>query len=145
MGSKTTPVGTYTMQWAIGSTQETTCGIMSEGQAINLACPNSQISAVSFASYGTPTGSCGTSLQKSKCNADITSYVQKECAGKSSCSVTCGNGECGSDKVSDPCYGTPKHIAVEVTCKGGSPTQRHFTVQGTVPHGAVADSVLPTF
>lgn len=64
-----------------------------------------------FASFGTPSGSCG-SFQKGTCHASSSqSVVEKLCLGRSRCSV-------GPtiDNFGDPCPRTNKHLSVQVTC-----------------------------
>src|SRR6185312_16086036 len=96
----------------------TVCGSVAEGSTLKLSCPSgTTISAVSFASYGTPTGSCG-SYAASACNAATSlSVVDSACLGRTSCTVTANNATFG-----DPCYGTDKNLDAQVTCSsaGGS-------------------------
>ena len=98
---------------------------------MNLACPDGQvIDAVTFASYGTPTGDCG-SFATSDCNAASSmSVVNSLCVGRRTCSVASGNGSFG-----DPCNKITKHLAVQVSCKVGEPT-----AQPTTPYKGVANS-----
>ena len=60
-------------------------------EVINLAtmsmfCATGTISAITFASYGTPTGTCGNWAVGSCNAANSTAIVTKACVGKSSCS-----------------------------------------------------------
>lgn len=90
------------------------CGTAaSEGVVATLTCPTgSVITAINFASYGTPTGSCGA-FSVSSCNAPTSvSVVQSACLNQASCSVA-------SSYLSfsgDPCYGVPKHLFIQATC-----------------------------
>ncbi|XP_059656325.1 beta-galactosidase 10 [Cornus florida] len=80
---------------------------------VTLKCPrNSRISSVKFASFGTPTGMCG-SYTKGDCHdPDSTSVVEKVCLNKKECAVelTEQNFNKGS------CSSTEKKLAVEVVC-----------------------------
>jgi hypothetical protein len=104
-----------------------TCGSVREGQVLTLSCPAGQVIAgVSFASYGTPSGSCG-SFVKSACDANGSmQVVAASCIGKSTCNVTAGNATFG-----DPCVGTRKRLDAQVTCAPAS------VDGGTSPDGSV--------
>jgi hypothetical protein len=88
------------------------CGTAPENSNVTLTCPAGMtITAIPFASYGTPTGSCG-SYQASTCNAATSSsVVQSDCIGKTTCTVTANNAT-----FTDPCKGTVKHMDVQATC-----------------------------
>jgi len=88
------------------------CGTAKEGAALRLACPTGQtIATVGFASYGTPSGSCGT-FTTGVCNAATSaSVLSQACVGKASCSVTANNATFG-----DPCPYTTKQLFAQVTC-----------------------------
>ena len=64
------------------------CASAAENAAASLSCPAGQsISSIGFASYGTPTGSCG-SYATGSCNAaNSMTLVSNACLGKASCSV----------------------------------------------------------
>jgi hypothetical protein len=72
-----------------------TCGVTGEyDQAQTVSCasvgPDSTITGVSFASFGTPTGSCATGFTADKqCQKDVASGVLSLCKGKKTCAVTC--------------------------------------------------------
>jgi hypothetical protein len=90
------------------------CGTTKENAALTLACPSGQsIASVGFASYGTPSGSCG-SFATGTCNASASvSVVSQACIGKASCSVTANNATFG-----DPCPYTAKQLVAQVSCAG---------------------------
>ncbi|XP_028551110.1 beta-galactosidase 9 isoform X1 [Dendrobium catenatum] len=70
------------------------------------------ISSITFASFGTPHGSCQY-FSKGKCHAQNSSFVISEaCLGRNSCYVTV------SIKTfsPDPCRGTVKTLAVQAEC-----------------------------
>ncbi|XP_042024656.1 beta-galactosidase 3-like [Salvia splendens] len=80
---------------------------------IHLHCGLGQsISSIKFASFGTPSGICG-SFQQGTCHAP-TSYdiLKKKCIGKQRCSVTVSN----SNFVKDPCPNVFKRLSVEAIC-----------------------------
>ena len=95
------------------------CGIGPENSNLELACwNNTVIQDVSFASFGTPTGSCPDKLAKGSCDASTSlDVVKKACVGKSSCSVPATNDNFGGD----PCNGTPKQLGVQLLCPGTPP------------------------
>ena len=69
---------------------------------LSMACPQGVISDIIFASYGTPTGSCGTWAVNASCNSNQSvAVVKAACLGKSSCSVPTTTPVFG-----DPCYDT---------------------------------------
>ncbi|CAN4083968.1 unnamed protein product [Withania somnifera] len=68
------------------------------------------ITAVNFASFGSPTGDCGSFIQGS-CHLDVSSIVHQGCVGKSGCSI-----HITVAKLGDPCPGVLKSLAVEAFC-----------------------------
>lgn len=85
-----------------------------ERSRIHLACdPGQKMTAINFASFGTPKGACG-SFSEGKCHAHE-SYdpFEKKCIGQQSCAVTIVPEVFGGD----PCPGTMKRIAVEAVCE----------------------------
>jgi hypothetical protein len=89
-----------------------------EGDTATVACPAGQtITEVTFASFGTPTGSCRT-LANGTCHATTSlAAVQSACTGRRSCSVAAGTGVFG-----DPCPGTSKRLSIRVRCSPCTPT-----------------------
>jgi Galactose binding lectin domain len=88
------------------------CDAVAWSETANLACPQGQVvKAVGFASYGTPTGTCGAFFTGT-CNAATTkSVVEAACLGKAQCQVPATTATFG-----DPCFGTFKGLEVQVTC-----------------------------
>jgi glucuronoarabinoxylan endo-1,4-beta-xylanase len=88
------------------------CTSAAENASATLACPAGQsISSIGFASYGTPTGACG-SYATSACNASNSmSIVSNACLGRTSCTVAANNATFG-----DPCLNTVKRLNVQVHC-----------------------------
>ncbi len=88
------------------------CNTAAEGNSLTLNCPSGQvINEVTFASYGTPGGSCG-SFTTGSCNAsNSVSVVSEACKGKNNCTVYAGN-----DSFGDPCSGMVKKLTAQVAC-----------------------------
>jgi hypothetical protein len=102
------------------------CGTTSEGGTLELQCaePGATISAIPFASFGTPRGSCPAFVNGS-CNAQSSAaVVQAACVGKASCSVPATNADFGGD----PCPGTSKSLSVVARCSSGGGSQPNAPV-----------------
>jgi len=110
-----------------GQASGSTCGKASENAQVVLGCPDGQtITSIDFASYGTPSGSCG-SFVAGACNASSSAaVVSSACVGKSSCSISADNGTFG-----DPCVGTVKQLEVQASCSGGTTTTGSTTTSST--------------
>eukprot|EP00475_Leptophrys_vorax_P014519 TRINITY_DN20832_c0_g1_i2.p1 TRINITY_DN20832_c0_g1~~TRINITY_DN20832_c0_g1_i2.p1 ORF type:complete len:770 (+),score=190.41 TRINITY_DN20832_c0_g1_i2:43-2352(+) len=84
-----------------------------QGQVgVELMCPSPSqvISAIDFASYGTPTGGCGDFVMSGACHsANSTSLVEDTCLNRNRCVVF-------MDKFGDPCPGVSKNFYAQVTC-----------------------------
>ncbi|XP_031399214.1 beta-galactosidase 8-like [Punica granatum] len=68
------------------------------------------ITSVSFASFGTPHGSCG-SFSPGSCHVDMLETIRKACIGKEGCSIAVTTNNLG-----DPCPKVLKTLAVEALC-----------------------------
>ena len=72
-----------------------TCGVTGEyDQAQTVGCthngPDSVITGVSLAAFGTPAGSCARGFTPDpKCNKDMSAGILALCKGKKTCTVTC--------------------------------------------------------
>ncbi len=89
------------------------CGVAAEHAALTLGCPpGMSIDAVPFASYGTPTGGCGALVQGSCHAAATATMVQRACVFRTRCTINADNAVFG-----DPCVGTLKRLAAQVTCR----------------------------
>ncbi|ONK72499.1 uncharacterized protein A4U43_C04F20060 [Asparagus officinalis] len=79
---------------------------------VHLRCPRGQsITAIKFASFGTPSGTCG-SFQQGACHSPKSYYtLEKRCIGQERCAVTIT-----SDNFGDPCPNVLKSVAVEAVC-----------------------------
>ncbi|ONK73107.1 uncharacterized protein A4U43_C04F27330 [Asparagus officinalis] len=81
--------------------------------ALHLTCPESTvISSIKFASYGNPSGSCGTYTRGSCHHSDTNSVVEKVCLNKNECTVPLSQESFSNDL----CPGITKSLAVEATC-----------------------------
>ena len=100
------------------------CGVCANGGAppmantmLTLSCslPGALISGITFASYGTPTGTC-PNFATGSCNANTSrSVVTALCVGQASCTVYPN-----TTTFLDPCYGTAKELAVVALCSSGA-------------------------
>jgi hypothetical protein len=106
------------MDGTVVSTSANTC---TEGQASYafgtvVACASGmKIREITFASYGTPLGSCSNplSMGKGTCHAPKSSAIASQlCIGKQSCTLYATNEAFGVD----PCQGTRKKLIVEAAC-----------------------------
>ncbi|KAI4379584.1 hypothetical protein MLD38_005862 [Melastoma candidum] len=87
------------------------CANAYEQHTLELSCQGRPISAVTFASFGSPQGTCG-SYEKGDCDADALSVVQNACVGKESCSIDLSEKTLGSTTCGD----IAKRLAVEAVC-----------------------------
>ncbi|MDA7596449.1 SUEL-type lectin domain-containing protein, partial [Flavobacteriales bacterium] len=87
------------------------CEIVDEGNLLTLTAPNGAlITSIDFASYGTPSGLCG-SFNTSICHSiNSQSIVENACLNQNTCSILVQNSTFG-----DPCTGLNKQLAVEAT------------------------------
>ncbi|WP_424493590.1 hypothetical protein [Salinimicrobium sp. GXAS 041] len=120
----------------------TVCGRVGENGTLNITAPEGNIfTSVIFASYGTPTGTCG-SFEKSTCHSTSSqSIVEKLLIGNNTATITANNSTFG-----DPCVGTVKELVVQATyketvqtiCSGETPE----LIPGTLPSGSNSFSYL---
>jgi hypothetical protein len=92
----------------------TVCATADEHGTATLTCPDGQtIATIDFASYGTPTGTCGGFATTDTCNATTSADIVKAaCVGQATCSIAATN-----ENFGDPCSGTFKHIDIQASCK----------------------------
>ncbi|GMY06727.1 beta-galactosidase 16 [Fagus crenata] len=80
---------------------------------VQLQCPpNSTISKILFASFGTPSGDCESQALGTCHTSNSRAIVEKECLGKSKCSIIVSSHTFGDD----PCPGIPKALLVDAQC-----------------------------
>ncbi len=101
------------------------CEVVPDGGPIYLSCsPQSVITAVEFASYGTPAGSCGA-FELGACHlANSSALLAAACVGQNTCTFTLA-----APQWPDPCVGTSKWLAAQVRCSAQSnDTHWNFTL-----------------
>ncbi|KAG6513401.1 hypothetical protein ZIOFF_023725 [Zingiber officinale] len=80
---------------------------------VHLQCtPGQVISAIKFASYGTPVGTCGNFQQGACHSSNSYSILEKKCIGQQRCMVAISATNFGGD----PCLHVMKRVAVEAIC-----------------------------
>lgn len=85
------------------------CGTVNENENLTLTAPGSNVFiSISFASYGTPNGSCGNFTLGSCHASNSASIVGTALIGNNSATIAATNGVFG-----DPCGGTFKRLYVE--------------------------------
>lgn len=137
-GWKSSVAGQYVVNWRNVSGALCLADVP-ENTNVTLSCPgdaSNTITAITFASFGTPSGQCGATgfAVNASCNAaNTSSVIAALCVGQHSCTVP------SSDQVyGDPCFGTVKHLDVQALCASSA-----FTSAVTVPVNARATVVLP--
>jgi len=95
--------------FCLNASAQSVCGMVNEGQTMTLTAPAGKVfTSVTFASYGTPNGSCG-SFAIGTCDASNSqNIVETALLGNNSASINATNGTFG-----DPCVGTFKRLYVE--------------------------------
>lgn len=135
------PHGDIVSSWALESSR--TCGQAAESNSLALSCADQshKITAVTFAAFGTVTGSCGPSgFKRGTCDAkEAAQVVTKACVGKQSCTVEASSSTFGGD----PCVGTVKSLAIEVSCAGESAGESRLVQQVQLPIGTTASLAVP--
>ncbi|MCD6012785.1 MAG: hypothetical protein K0Q79_2647 [Flavipsychrobacter sp.] len=127
------PVGGTTFTWAnnntaigLGAGSGTICGTAAEGGTVVMTAPSGAVfTSVTFASYGTPTGSCGSNAISGCHAAGSLAIVQGYLLGNNSASIPATNAVFG-----DPCGGTPKQLYVQAT----------YTTSGNLPSFTATNS-----
>lgn len=80
---------------------------------VHLGCPeDTHISSVKFASFGNPTGACGSYTQGNCHDPNSISVVEKVCLNKNRCDIELT----GENFNKGSCLSEPKKLAVEVQC-----------------------------
>lgn len=118
-----------------------TCAESYEGGSVSLTCSNGLISAIDFASYGTPSGKCGAYTASSWCHASSTyTIVYNICIHLASCSIEANNNVFG-----DPCIFTEKRLYIQVTCANTpGPTYGPTLAPSTIPTATTTTTTIPT-
>jgi len=87
------------------------CATGSTDQIVHLFCSVGLIEKISFSSYGTPSGRCGSFSEGDCHSVKSEEVVRKLCIGKSECSIPVT-----VSLFDDPCYGVEKHLSVQAEC-----------------------------
>lgn len=112
------------------------CSYVPEHANASINCMSGVIEAITFASFGTPFGTCAEGfVANPSCDASTTlAIVEGLCLGQASCSVY------ASDTVfGDPCYGIVKSLAIQGVC-----SQTTYAHNVTVPVGSVSVVQFPS-
>ncbi len=110
---------------SIGATSQL-CGQGPEGAVVGITCETGRtITSIDFASFGNPTGLCGTYKAGTCVGGSTLQALKAACLGKHSCSVTAA-----SSLLGDGCSGQPKSLDLQVTCMGSG-----GTAPGVCPNG----------
>jgi hypothetical protein len=147
-----TPRGPVVVSWSYGTSVEpnaSTCGEAEEAPAgslnyVSLGCGDSgaTIDNVTFASFGTASGSCasGSFQADPACNSpESVAVVASACLGQAACAVPVSDAAFGGD----PCPGTKKWLAVQVRCTVAPQQWSLLQVNASLPVGASALVALP--
>jgi hypothetical protein len=118
------------------SSRPSICATVNEGSVATISCPSSTfVGAINFASYGTPTGSCGAFSNGSCDSINSMPVVKNACLSKATCTVDALSYVFGYD----PCFGTPKRLYIQAVC---NPIP--FTLCATVAENSVATISCPS-
>lgn len=139
---KPTPTATPTPVPTATPAGDSVCASAVEHTNLQVSCANGKaITAVTYANYGTSSGSCGSYVKGSCAASNSLSVVQAACLGKSSCVVESSNGPFG-----DPCEGTQKSLVVQVSCGGtaSTPTPTPTVTPTATPSPTATPKPTPT-
>jgi len=88
------------------------CASVDENSVATISCPSSTVvKTIKFASYGTPTGSCGAFSKGSCDSGNSMPVVAGACLNKATCTIYAQNSVFG-----DPCGNTPKRLYIQAFC-----------------------------
>ena len=130
--------GRYVVEWALQTSTAGNCvDSAPENAPVSFSCPQG-IKGVVFASFGTPTGSCGGGFALGSCNAaNSTQIVSDACVGKTACTIDVSTATFG-----DPCFNTLKHFSALLNCSAAH-TAPPLSLSVTVPANARATVRVP--
>lgn len=98
----------FTILLSTSGAAQTVCATANENASLTITAPPGQrFSAVEFASYGTPTGTCATYAQSGCHSATSMSVCSTAIVNQTTATITASNGVFG-----DPCVGTVKRLYV---------------------------------
>lgn len=112
----------------------TSCAqVVDSSSFVVINCGTRVISAVLFASWGVPSGSCNAGFTPGTCHAPFLGAATSTCVGQSSCTLGAGT----YVGLADPCAGADKATTVLAQCADPA------TVSPRQACGQVADSTSP--
>ena len=142
------PIGLISSDWSLNiAGAGNVCGGGPERSKVTLQCLNTQgkigtgvFTNVTFASFGTPGGSCGAYVVDPTCNAPVSEQVVSQlCLGQTNCTIDATVEVFGK---TDPCPGFSKSLAVQLY--GPDCATITFSISATVPPSAVGEISVPT-
>ncbi|KAL1524203.1 hypothetical protein AB1Y20_019111 [Prymnesium parvum] len=112
-------------------TKRVSCAEASEGDEIVFDCGGEFISAISFASYGQPAGTCGGGFSKTSCDSKRTeAVIEDRCYGQTTCMFTVS-----SDIFGDPCptSSRTKKLSAVLACGASLTTSEPEAEEDSAP------------
>jgi hypothetical protein len=92
-------------------------GTLGEWADTTVTCAGGRVvTTINFASFGTPTGTCGSYATSACHDVTSTSVVAAQCLGQTTCAV-----QASVNNFDDPCAGTPKYLYIQATCATPTP------------------------
>ncbi|MGN6165346.1 MAG: T9SS type A sorting domain-containing protein [Flavisolibacter sp.] len=105
------------LAFSFNTMAQSMCGTANEGELVTLTAPAGMVfTTVTFASYGTPNGSCGGFTLGACHAANSQTIVEAALIGNNSATIAASNGVFG-----DPCGGTVKRLYIEATYSSSLP------------------------
>lgn len=102
---------------SINGISQSLCGTANEGNTVTLTAPAGMVfRSVTFASYGTPNGTCGSFTIGACHAANNQSIVETALIGQNSATIAATNAVFG-----DPCSGTVKRLYIEAAYSSSLP------------------------
>lgn len=128
-----TPRGKISASWQCA---EGSCDVAGEGTEATIDCFPGVIENITFASFGTPVGTCdgGLAVNHSCHSNQSMGKVEAACLGKSNCSVLASD-----DLFGDPCLDVKKVLALKAVCTKA----KLFTYDVSIPVGTTAQVIIP--
>lgn len=118
----------FSLTLAIYSNAQVICGTAGEGGTVTLTAPAGNVfTSIEYASYGTPSGSCGSFVNGGCHSINSASICSNVFVGQNSASIGANNVVFG-----DPCSGTPKNLFIQARYSSALPLKLiSFTAQRT--------------
>ena len=91
----------------------TVCGVVPDPEPLRLRCSSGTMTAIDFASFGTPEGECG-SFGLGWCHSLLSKQIMEEaCLGEQACVV-----DADIHMFGNPCVNASRWLSVQATCSG---------------------------